>query len=561
MTEKIDLTSEFITLTIGELLDQTTANYPEKDAVVYADRDVRWSYRQLQEKSNEFAKGLIQLGIEKGENMAIWATNVPEWIITQFGSAKAGAVLVTVNINYRAFELEYILKQSNVSTLVLIGGYRDVNYTDMLNEVCPELKLCQPGQLKSEKVPKLKNVIFIGEETPSGMFNFRDIIAVGQGVKDEELIERQSSLNSNEVINMQYTSGTTGFPKGVMLTHFNIVNDAKFVAECTGITSDDRLCFPVPLFHCFGCVMSTLACVTKGATMVPIEYFDAEKVLQAVERERCTALHGVPTMFIAELEMLKTKSYDLSSLKRGIMAGASCPIEVMKEVVDKMGMKEITIAYGQTEASPVLTQTRTDDSLELRVTTVGRALPHVEIKIINPQTGEEVPRGIQGELCARGFGLMKGYYNNPEATAAAIDRDGWLHTGDLARMDSNGYCNITGRLKEMIIRGGENIYPKEIEEFLYTHPKIMDVQVLGIPSEKYGEEVMACIRVKPGMTLTEEDVREFSNGKISRHKIPKYIYFMDQYPTTASGKVQKFKLRELAIEMYDLRKASEQKMA
>lgn len=561
MKDKIDLTSEFLTLTIGELLDQTTERYPDKDAVVYADRDVRWSYRQLLEKSNQFAKGLISLGIEKGEHMAIWATSVPEWIITQFGSAKAGAVLVTVNTNYRAFELEYLLRQSNVATLVLIGGYRDANYTDMINEVCPELKFCQPGQLISEKIPNLKNVIYIGEESPPGMFNFRDIMAMGQEVKDAELAERQSSLTPAEVINMQYTSGTTGFPKGVMLTHLNIVNNAKFVAECTGITSDDKLCFPVPLFHCFGCVMSTLASVTKGATMVPIEYFDAEKVLQAVEKEKCTALHGVPTMFIAELEILKIKDFDTSTLKRGIMAGAPCPIEVMKEVVDKMGMSEITIAYGQTEVSPVLTQTRTNDSLELRVSTVGRAIPHVEIKIIDPETGEEVPRGIQGELCARGFGLMKGYYNNPEATAAAIDRDGWLHTGDLATMDENGYCNITGRLKDMIIRGGENIYPKEIEEFLFTNPSIMDVQVLGVPSEKYGEEVMACIRIKPGMTLTEADVREFSIGKISRHKIPKYIYFMDQYPTTASGKVQKFKLREMAIELYDLRKAAEQKMA
>lgn len=561
MTDKIDLSSGFITETIGDLLDSTVEKNPDKEAVVYTDREVRWSYRQLQEKSNEFAKGLLKLGIKKGENIAIWATNVPEWIVTQFGSAKAGAVLVTVNTNYQAFELEYLLKQANVTTLLLVGSCRDVDYVNIITTVCPELGQSKPGELNSLKLPDLKNVIFIGPDTPAGMFGWEQVIAMGQEISDEELARCQKSLAMDDVINMQYTSGTTGFPKGVMLTHFNITNDAKFVAECTGITEADRLCFPVPLFHCFGCVMSTLACVTKGATMVPIEYFDPEKVLQAVEREKCTALHGVPTMFIAELEILKAKNYDLSSLKRGIMAGAPCPIEVMREVVDKMGMQEVTIAYGQTEASPVITQTRTHDSLERRVTTVGRAIPHVEVKIVSPDTGEEVAGGVQGELCARGFSLMKGYYNMPEATTAAIDKDGWLHTGDLATMDKEGYCNITGRLKDMIIRGGENIYPREIEEFLYTHPKIMDIQVVGVPSEKYGEEVLACIRVKTGETLTEGEVREFCQDKISRHKIPKFIHFMDQYPTTASGKVQKFKLRDMAIEMFDLKKAAEQKMA
>jgi fatty-acyl-CoA synthase len=480
--------------------------------------------------------------------VAIWATNHPEWIVTQFGSAKAGAVLVTVNTNYRAYELEYLLKQSEVTTLILIDGHRDVNYVDMINTV-------------SERLPNLKNLIYIGEHTPPGMFNFQDIMAMGDAITDAELDSRQQTLDQDDVINMQYTSGTTGFPKGVMLSHYNILNNAKFVAECMNFTPEDRLCFPVPLFHCFGCVMSTLACVTKGATMVPIEYFEAEKVLFTIQQEKCTALHGVPTMYIAELEVLKTKNYDLSSLRTGIMAGASCPIEVMREVAAKLGMKEITIAYGQTEASPVITQTRTQDSLELRVTTVGKALPGVEVKIVDPATGEEAPRGTQGELCARGFGLMKGYYNMPEATAAAIDHEGWLHTGDLATMDQNGYCNITGRLNDMIIRGGENIYPREVEEFLYTHPQIMDVQVVGVPSEKYGEEVMACIRVSAGVELTAEEVLAFCQDKISRHKIPKYIHFMDQFPTTASGKVQKYKLREMAIDMYDLHKAANQKMA
>lgn len=561
MSKNDNLNNNFINLTIGDLLDEIVVKYPENDAVAYADRDLRWSYKQLQEKVNQLAKGLMKLGIQKGENIAIWATNYPEWIVTQFASGKMGAILVTVNTNYRSFELEYLLKQSNISTLLLIDGFRDVNYVDMINSICPKIKSSKPGQLKCENLPELKNIIYIGDNTPNGMFNYNEIMEMGNDITDAELNQRQRDLDKDDVINMQYTSGTTGFPKGVMLTHFNIINDAKFVAECMDFSEKDRLCFPVPLFHCFGCVMSTLACLTKGATMVPIETFDPEMVLQAVEKERCTALHGVPTMFIAELDVLKNKSFNLTSLRTGIMAGAPCPIEVMKEVVDKMGIKEITIAYGQTEASPVITQTRTNDSLELRVTTVGRSVPHTEVKIVDPDTYQEVPRGVQGELCARGFGIMKGYYNMPEATAAAIDKDGWLHTGDLATMDDNGYCNITGRLKDMIIRGGENIYPREIEEFLYTHPKIMDVQVLGVPSEKYGEEVMACIRFNKGEVLTEEEIREFCQGKISRHKVPKYINFMDQYPTTASGKIQKYKLREMAIEIYDLKKAAETKMA
>lgn len=561
MNKAINVNEEFIHLTIGDLLDEMADTYSNKEAVVYADRDLRWTYEDLRQKSNEFAKGLMKLGIKKGDHIAIWATNYPEWIITQFGSAKMGAVLVTVNTNYRAFELEFLLKQSEVNTLILIDGYRDVNYVELVTQIAPIIPLSQPGQLNTEKLPKLKNLIYVGEKTPNGMFNFNDILEMGKEITDEELKERQASLNKDEVINMQYTSGTTGFPKGVMLTHFNIVNNAKMVADCMNFTHEVRLCFPVPLFHCFGCVMSTLACVTKGATMVPIVAFEPHKVLEAIEKERCTALHGVPTMFIAELEAMKQKEYDLSSLRTGIMAGAPCPIEVMKEVVAKMGMKEVTIAYGQTEASPVITQTRTQDSLERRVATVGRALPNVEVKIIDPDTGLEVPRGVQGELCARGFSLMKGYYNMPEATAQAIDGDGWLHTGDLAVMDSEGYCNITGRLKDMIIRGGENIYPKEIEEFLYTHPKIMDVQVLGVPSEKYGEEVMACIRLRVGEALTPEEVAAFCKDKISRHKIPKYIHFLEEFPTTASGKVQKYKLRQQAIKIYNLEKAADQKMA
>ena len=548
--------SELLNVTIGDLFDQTVAKYPEKDALVYVDRGLRHSYAELQNICNQAAKGLMKLGIQKGEHIAILATNYPEWVYTQFASAKMGAVLVTVNPNYRAFELDYLLKQSDVTTLILIEGYRDVNYVEMLNEVVPELTSSEPGKLVSEKLPFLKNVILIGDRKVPGMFNWSDLMELGKSVSDEELAQRQAALKPAEPINMQYTSGTTGFPKGVMLTHFNILNNANYVAECMNFSEQDRLCFPVPLFHCFGCVMSTLACVTKGATMVPIEAFDPVAVLEAVEKEKCTALHGVPTMFIAELAVLDNRPFDLSSLRTGIMAGAPCPIEVMKAVVARMNMSEVTIAYGQTEFSPVITQTRVNDPIELRVSTVGRAIPHVEVKIVDPETGETVPAGVQGELCARGFGTMKGYYKMPDATAAAVDTEQWLHTGDLATMDENGYCKITGRLKDMIIRGGENIYPREIEEFLYTNPKVMDVQVVGVPDIKYGEEVLAVIRLKEGENSSVEEIKEYCQGKIARHKIPKYIKFVAEYPTTASGKIQKYKLRDMAIKEFGLEAAA-----
>jgi fatty-acyl-CoA synthase len=535
-----------LTVTVGKLLEEKVQLHPDHEAVVYADRGLRMTYRQLNDYSRLVARGLMKLGIEKGENVAIWATNVPEWIACQFATGKMGAVLVTVNTNYRAAELEYLLKQSDSTTLFLIEQYRDSSYVDIVYEIVPELRTCEPGKLQSKRLPKLKNVVLIGDKRYPGMFTWNDILAMGHEVTEEQLDERMNSLDPHDVINMQYTSGTTGFPKGVMLTHYNIVNNAYYVAQCMKLTKNDRLCIPVPFFHCFGCVMSTLACATVGATMVPVQEFNPKQVLQTVEAERCTALHGVPTMFIAELNDPDFEKYDLSTLRKGIMAGSPCPIEVMKAVMEKMGMKEITIAYGQTESSPVITQTRTDDPIHLRVETVGRALPNVEVKIVEPGTNKEVPRGVPGELCTRGYHVMKGYYKNPEATEEAIDEDGWLHTGDLATMDENGYCRITGRLKDMIIRGGENIYPREIEEFLYKHPKILDVQVVGVPDEKYGEEVMAWIILKEGETATAEEIREFCRGKISRHKIPRYIEFTDSYPMTASGKIQKFKLREMA---------------
>jgi fatty-acyl-CoA synthase len=540
---------DFRNITMGELVDKIAAKYPDNDALVYHDRGIRLSYSRFRLECNQAAKGLMKLGIQKGEKVAIWANNVPEWVITQFACGKMGAVLVTVNTNYRAFELEYLLKQSDTNTLIMIPGIKGNEFVDIIYELCPELKECEPGQLKSEKFPYLKNIIYIGSEKMSGMFNWEDVISMGDLVSDDELALRQGSLNPDEVINMQYTSGTTGYPKGVLLSHTNIICNARSQADCLNFTEKDRLCIPVPFFHCFGCVMGTLLCVVSGAAMVPLVKYKAEHVLETIEKEKCTAVHGVPTMFIGELEEMEKKDYDTSHLRTGIMAGSPCPIEVMKAVVEKMGAREICITYGQTESSPGITMTRTTDPIELRVTTVGRALPDVEVKIVDPSTGEIVPAGVQGELCTRGYHVMKGYYKQPEATAAAIDEDGWLHTGDLGTMDENGYCKITGRLKDMIIRGGENIYPREIEEFLYTNPKIKDVQVVGVPSAKYGEEVVAFVQLKDGQAADEEEIKQFCHNKISRYKIPAFVLFVNDYPTTASGKIQKFKLREQAIKI------------
>ncbi|GED30786.1 AMP-binding protein [Brevibacillus centrosporus] len=539
-------------ITIGDLLDETAGQYPEKEALVYHERGLRYSFAQFQEICNQAARGFLSLGIQKGENIAIWATNVPEWVISQYATAKMGGVLVTVNTSYRTHELEYLLRQSESTTLLLIDSYRDANYLGMLREICPELDTCEPGKLHSARLPHLKNVIYIGEERQPGMFLWQDLMERANLIQEEERIARQQSLAPDDVINMQYTSGTTGFPKGVMLSHTNIVNNAIKVAECQRLGVQDRVCIPVPFFHCFGCVMGTLACVATGATMVPVIAFDPGIVLLVVEKERCTALYGVPTMFIAELNHPTFAERDLSSLRTGIMAGSLCPIEVMKNVVHKMGIRDITIAYGQTESSPVITQTVPEDSIERKVSTVGRPHAGVEAKVIDPVTGESLPQGVQGELCTRGYLVMKGYYNMPEQTAEAIDAEGWLHTGDLATMDEDGYFQITGRLKDMIIRGGENIYPREVEEFLYTHPKVLDIQVVGVPDPKYGEQVLACIRVKPGEALTEEEVLEYCHGKIARFKIPRYIQVVDEYPMTASGKIQKFKLREQAIQSLGL---------
>lgn len=547
--------SQQITLTAGGLLDQMAGRFRDREALVYHERGLRYTWHQFNEVCRQVAKGLLALGIRKGDNLSIWAYNVPEWVILQFATAKIGAVLVTVNTSYKSAELEYILNQSESTTLFMVRSFKDSDYVQTINDVIPELAASRPGSLSTPRLPGLKRVVFIGDGTPAGMLNFSSISDLGAGVSDAELAAVEATLDCHETINMQYTSGTTGFPKGVMLTHYNLVNNGFNIGECMKLTEQDRLCIPVPFFHCFGCVLGVMACVTHGTTMVPVEIFDPLKVLQTIEKERCTGVHGVPTMFIAELEHPEFRNFDLKTLRTGIMAGSNCPIEVMKKVISDMHASEITIAYGQTEASPVITQTRTDDAIELRVATVGRALPDVEVKIIDIETGETLPPGKQGELCTRGYHVMKGYYNMPDETAKAIDADRWLHTGDLAIMDENGYCKITGRIKNMIIRGGENIYPREIEEFLYTHPKISDIQVYGVPDRKFGEQVMAAIIVKKGVELSEDEVREFCKDRIANYKIPKYIKFVDSYPMTASGKIQKFRLRDMAIKELSLEDA------
>lgn len=536
-------------LTVGELLEEKVRRHPDQEAFVYPELNLRKTYKEFDELVNEAAKGLMALGIEKGDHVAIWSDNKPEWLISQFATGKMGAVLVTVNTNYQAKELEYLLKQSDASTLILAESFKDTSYIEVLREVCPEIDHASKGKLEVKNLPYLKNIIVLSDEDYDNFYNWSEVMKMAEEVSDEKLKQRQNTLHHKDVINMQYTSGTTGFPKGVMLSHYNIVNNGNQVADCMELTNQDRLCIPVPFFHCFGCVLGTLAAVSKGATMVILEQFDPDKVLRAVEQEECTALHGVPTMFIAELNHPSFSNYSFKHLRTGIMAGSTCPMEVMKSVMNKMGADEITIAYGQTESSPVITQTRTDDPIELRVSSVGKKHPNVEVKIVDPSTNEELEPGIPGELCTRGYLVMEGYYKNKEATFAAIDDEGWLHTGDIAIMDQDGYIEITGRIKDMIIRGGENIYPREVEEFLYQHPDILDVQVIGVPDEKYGEELMAWIIPKDGKDLSVEDVRTYSSGKISHHKIPKYIEFTDEYPMTASGKIQKFRLRENALHL------------
>ena len=542
-------------LTVGGLLDLVTERRPETDALVYVDRGLRYSYKQFNEVVERCARALIALGLEKGDHVAVWGQNVPEWVTLQFATGKTGTVLVTINPAYKATELRYVLEQSDAAALFLTKGVKEADFVEILQDTVPDLANAEPGEeLEIEGLPYLKHVVLIGDEAAGapGITVYDEFLEGAERISEEELKERQASLDPDESINMQYTSGTTGFPKGVQLTHANIVKNAFYIGECMDLGPEDRVCIPVPFFHCFGCVLGTLNTVTHEGTMVPIEQFDPEEVLKAVHEERCTAVLGVPTMFIAELGHENYGEYDTSSLRTGIMAGSPCPEAVMKQVVNEMGASEITIAYGQTESSPVITQTRTEDPIELRVSTVGRKLPDVEVKIVNVETGEEAEPGEQGELCTRGYLVMKGYYKMPEETEEVIDEDGWLHTGDLAIMDENGYVKITGRATDMIIRGGENVYPREIEEFLYTHPEISDVQVYGVPDEKYGEQIAAAVIPKPASSLTDEDVKEFCRESIAYHKVPEYVDFVEEYPMTASGKIQKYKLREAAVERYNL---------
>jgi len=483
--------------------------------------------------------------------------NHAEWVVTQFATAKIGAIMVNINPSYRTYELEYVLRQAEVQTVIIQDRFKTSDYTGMFLEACPEAASSTPGRLSTEKFPFLKNVIFMGEEAPAGMFSWDEVNRRGREVTAGELAAREESLSFDDAINIQYTSGTTGFPKGVVLSHHSILNNGKIIGDGMNFSEMDRLCIPVPFYHCFGMVLSNMACMTHGSTMVlPGPAFNAGEVLQCVEKERCTALHGVPTMFIAELAHPEFSRYSMETLRTGIMAGSPCPIEVMKEVNRKMHMSEIVIVYGQTETSPGITMTTTRDPVERRVSTVGRAFSHTEIKIIDPKSGRIVPRGRVGEICARGYCVMKGYYNNPSATHATIDDDRWNHTGDLGTVDEEGYVRIVGRLKDMVIRGGENIYPREIEEFLHNHPKIADVYVIGVPDEKYGEELMAWVMVEEGASMTEEEVREFCRGKIAHYKIPRYIRFVTEFPMSVTGKIQKYRMREISIKELGLEKVS-----
>ncbi len=536
--------------TLGQLLDETVANWPERDAVVYVDREYRLTWRQFNDLVDEMAMGLMAMGVKKGEKVGIWANNVPHWVVLMFATAKIGAVLLTVNTHYRKAELKYLLQQSECENLVLIDGFRDIDYVGTVYDLVPELRQQERGHLNAADFPHLKRVIFLGAEKHRGMYSMSEVLALSVMTTPEEYEARQATLSPHDVVNMQYTSGTTGFPKGVQLTHYNIGNNGYWIGENQRFTELDRLCLTVPLFHCFGCVLGVMACVTHGTAMCILENFDPVVAMTCVEEEKCTAIYGVPTMFIAILEHKLFKRFDFSTLRTGIMAGSPCPIEFMKRAMEQMNMREITICYGLTEGSPVMTQTRIGDSIRQMTETVGRSMPEIEVRIVDPETNLEVARGAVGEICCRGYNVMKGYYNNPTATAGAIDMDGWLHSGDLGVMDEEGYVTVTGRLKDMIIRGGENVYPREIEEFLYRMEGILDVQVVGVPSRKFGEEVGAFIILKPDVTMEPEDVQDFCRGQISRYKIPKYIAFVESYPMTASGKIQKYKLRELAGEMF-----------
>ena len=536
--------------TLGDFLEYWAEKTPDKEFIVYSDRDLRFTYSEFNKRVNNLAKGMMAIGVEKDSKVGIWATNVPDWLTFLFASAKIGAILVTVNTNYKQHELEYLVENADIHTLCISNGTFDSDYVDMTYTMLPELKTSQRGHLKSNKFPYMRNVVYIGQEKHRGMYNTAELLLLGNTITDEKLEVQKQKFNCYDVVNMQYTSGTTGFPKGVMLTSRNILNDGYYIGENMNFSEEDRLCIQVPLFHCFGSVLGVMAVITHGSTIVMLEEFDPLLALSAIQKEKCTAIHGVPTMFIAKLTHPMFDMFDMSSLRTGIMAGSTCPVETMKEVIDKMNMTEITSVYGLTEASPGMTQTNAADTFEKKVNTVGTPFPNVEVKLIDPDTGEDITEvGKKGEIVCRGFNVMKGYYKNPEKTKEVIEDDGFLHSGDLATIDEDGYYSIVGRIKDMIIRGGENIYPREIEEFIYTIDGVQDVQVAGIPDEKYGEIVGAFIIKEEGSDLTEEDVRDYAISKIARYKVPKHVFFVDEFPLTTSGKIQKYKLGDIGLEL------------
>lgn len=538
--------AELLNYTLGDWMDKMAREHGDNEGLVYPGRRLRLTYKELNETARRAARSLLAMGVRKGDHVAVWSQNTPEWIYTLHACAKIGAILVTVNTNYKIFELEYLLRQSDTKVLVFGDGIKGSDYHEILRELLQD----------RSRVPVLTHLIHMekadGPKADEGILPWSEFMTLCDKVSDAELDEVQRQQDIHDVINMQYTSGTTGFPKGVMLTHHNILNNGFFIGENMKFTPKDRLCICVPFFHCFGLVLAQMAAITHATTMVPVEAYSPVAVMETIQAERCTALHGVPTMFIFILDHPDFQKYDFSSLRTGIMAGSTCPIEVMRRVIAEMNQKELVIVFGQTESSPGMTMSSTDDTLERRVSTVGRLLPFCEGKIVDPETGLELPPNTVGEICTRGYHIMKGYYNMPEATAAAVDKDGWLHTGDLGTCDEEGYYVITGRLKDMIIRGGENVYPREIEELLYTHPDIQDSQVVGVPSKKFGEEVCAFVVRRDGSALTEDGVKEYVRSKMSRHKIPSYVIFIDSFPMTASGKIQKYKLREQAVDIFGL---------
>jgi fatty-acyl-CoA synthase len=537
-------TTQIIYETIGVYFDRICEQHPDQDALIVRHQDVRWTYRELQKKVNELATGLLALGIAPGDRVGIWGPNSHEWVMVQLATAKIGAIMVCINPAYRLYELEFALNKVECKVVIAAESFKTSDYLGMLNTLAPELAASEPGKLQAEKLPHLRTVIRMGTVKTEGMLNFEDVCLLGGGVEADRLEELQELLKPDDAINIQFTSGTTGNPKGATLTHCNILNNGYLTGEAMKLTETDRLCIPVPLYHCFGMVLSVLACVSHGSAMVfPGEAFDPLETLRAVEAEKCTALHGVPTMFITELDHPQFAEFDLSSLRTGIMAGAPCPVEIMKRVISQMHMEDILIGYGQTELSPINNMTLPDDSLERRTETVGRAMPWVEIKIVD-ESNRVVAIGEKGEICTRGYSVMREYWNDPERTAETIDEAGWLHSGDLATMDGEGYVRIVGRIKDMIIRGGENIYPREIEEFLYQHPAISEVQVFGIPDEKMGEEVCAWVQLNDGQTMTEEDLKAFCKDQITHFKIPRYVRFVTEYPMTVTGKIQKFVMRD-----------------